>query len=207
MTASPAIDALLLSAGSSAHASASPAALLEAEKIRAAQAGDMRAFEWIVHQHEERLFTFCCRWLRCVQDAREVCQDTFVRAWQALPEFEGRARLSTWLYQIALNLCRDRAKARSTRQRDATVTLDAIDTPPPCPQHAPDMSAELQSELRKLHRGLALLPENLRLPLVLTALEGLSQEECAQVLRTSVRGVEGRVYRARQMLLQWWAKE
>ncbi len=210
MTASPPVDALLFTAGlggSAAQAGVeapSPALLLEKEKIHAAQAGDTRAFEWILQQHQERVFTFCCRWLRCTQDAHEICQDTFVRAWQALPEFEGRARLSTWLYQIALNLCRDRAKARSTRQRDATVDLDSIDTPPACPQQSPDTSAELQSELRKLHRGLGMLPENLRMPLVLTTLEGLSQEEAAQVLNTSVRAVEGRVYRARQALLEWW---
>lgn len=217
MTASPAIDALLFPAGAGAQAdaaacprtsSAAAAAVPveEAQTIRAAQAGDMRAFERIVHEHEERLFSFCCRWLRCTQDAREVCQDTFVRAWQALPEFEGRARLSTWLYQIALNLCRDRAKAKATRQREATIALEEVVQPPLCPAHAPDASAELRSELQKLHRGLAMLPEKLRLVLTLTALEGLSQEECAQILGTSVRGVEGRVYRARQMLLEWWGE-
>lgn len=205
MTASPAIDALL-HVGSTA-ALTERACTQEAEKVRAAQAGDMHAFEWIVREHEERLHGFCCRWLRCTQDAREVCQDAFVRAWQALPEFEGRAKLSTWLYQIALNLCRDKAKARATRQRDSTVALDDVETPPLCPQHGPDASAELKSEMLKLDRGLAVLPEKLRMVLMLTAIEGLSQEECAQVMGCSVRGVEGRVYRARQMLMEWWAAE
>lgn len=205
MTASPAIDALLAPARASTP-SARPSTL-EAEKVRAAQEGDMRAFEWIVRQHEERLFGFCCRWLRCTHDAREVCQDAFVRAWQALPEFEGRARLSTWLYQIALNLCRDRAKTRAARQRDNTLALEEVEDVPLCPQSTPDENAELQSELQKLHRGLAVLPEKLRMVLMLTAFEGLSHEECAEVLNCSVRGVEGRVYRARQMLLDWWNEE
>ncbi len=204
MTASPTIEALLATVGAPAT---TPPGTLEAEKIRAAQAGDMRAFEWIVRQHEERLFSFCCRWLRCAHDAREVCQDAFVRAWQALPEFEGRARLSTWLYQIALNLCRDRAKTRAARQRDSTVALDDVEQLPPCPNSGPDENAALQSELQKLHRGLAVLPEKLRVALVLTALEGLDHEECAEVLNCSARGVEGRVYRARQMLLNWWNEE
>lgn len=215
MTALPAIDALLFHAGPAAYAAATATArpeealadAAENRHLRAAQAGDMRAFEWIMRQHEERLLSFCSRWLRCTQDAREVCQDTFVRAWQALPEFEGRARLSTWLFQIALNLCRDRAKAKATRQRDATITLEEVAEPPLCPATAPDASAELRSELQKLHRGLAVLPEKLRLVLTLTALEGLSHEECAQVLGTSARGVEGRVYRARQMLMDWWSTE
>lgn len=179
---------------------------VEQQNIRAAQAGDMAAFEWIVQQHEERLFGFCCRWLRCAEDAREVCQDAFVRAWQALPEFEGRARLSTWLYQIALNLCRDRAKTRATRQRENTVALEEVITQPECPKQSPDRSAEWQSEMHKLERGLALLPEKLRAALMLTTMEGLSHEECALVLNCSLRGVEGRIYRARQMLLEWWEK-
>ncbi|MDZ4403205.1 RNA polymerase sigma factor [Prosthecobacter sp.] len=180
---------------------------MEQEKIRAAQAGDMAAFEWILREHEERLFGFCCRWLRCVEDAREVCQDAFVRAWQALPEFEGRSRLSTWLYQIALNLCRDRAKTRASRQRENTIALAEIEQPPLCPQHAPDTSAELKSELQKLDRGLAVLPEKLRAVLMLTTMEGMNHEECAQVLNCSTRSVEGRVYRARQMLMKWWDEE
>ena len=180
---------------------------VEQQKIRAAQEGDMRAFEWLVQQHEQRLFGFCCRWLYCVEDAREVCQDMFVRAWGALPEFEGRAKFSRWLYQIALNLCRDRLKSRSSRQREKTIALDDVEDSQPCPQSSPDSRAELNSDMQKLDRGLAMLPEKLRSVLILTAMEGLSYEECADVLSCSVRGVEGRVYRARQMLLQWWNED
>ena len=202
MTALPASLDLLIT-----EAEAATPEGVEQQKIRAAQAGDMAAFEWIVQQHEERLFCFCCRWLRCMEDAREVCQDAFVRAWQALPEFEGRAKLSTWLYQIALNLCRDRAKTRAARQRDSTIALEDVEQPPLCPQQTPSASAELNSEMQKLERGLAVLPEKLRDVLMLTTMEGLSHEECAQVLNCSTRGVEGRVYRARQMLLKWWDEE
>jgi RNA polymerase sigma-70 factor, ECF subfamily len=202
MTALPASLDLLIT-----EAEAAIPERLEQQKIRAAQAGDMAAFEWIVQQHEERLFGFCCRWLRCVEDAREVCQDAFLRAWQALPEFEGRAKLSTWLYQIALNLCRDRAKTRAARQRDSTIALEDVEQPPLCPQQTPSASAELNSEMQKLERGLAVLPEKLRAVLMLTTMEGLSHEECAQVMNCSTRGVEGRVYRARQMLLKWWDEE
>lgn len=201
MTALPASPDLLLAADSSSAEDA------EQLWLRAAQAGDVAAFEKIVRRHEERLLAFCGRWLRCAEDAREVCQDAFVRAWQALPEFEGRARLSTWLYQIALNLCRDRAKTQLTRQQESTLRLEEVTQTPLCPQPSPDTSAELQSDLQKLERGMAVLPEKLRAALMLTTMEGLSHEECAQVLGCSVRGVEGRVYRARQMLLDWWNEE
>jgi RNA polymerase sigma-70 factor (ECF subfamily) len=61
--------------------------------------------------------------------------------------------------------------------------------------------------MQKLERGLAVLPEKLRAALMLTTMEGLGHEECAEVLNCSVRGVEGRLYRARQMLLEWWNEE
>lgn len=202
MIASPASTDLLLPA---TDVSSSPD--IEQEKILAAQAGDTGAFEWLVRQHEARLLGFCRRWLRCEEDAREACQDAFVRAWQALPEFESRAKFSTWLYQIALNACRDRAKAKTTRQRDSTVTLDEMAEAPACPKLSPDTGAEWRGELDKLQRGLALLPEKLRAALILVTMEGLSQKECADVLGCSIRGVEGRVHRARQMLLEWWEEE
>ena len=202
MIASPASPDLLLT---SADVSSSPD--IEQEKILAAQAGDTVAFEWLVRQHEARLLGFCRRWLRCEEDAREACQDAFVRAWQALPEFESRAKFSTWLYQIGLNACRDRAKAKTTRQRESTVTLDEMPDAPACPKASPDTDAEWRGELDKLQRGLALLPEKPRAALILVTLEGLSQKECAEVLGCSIRGVEGRVHRARQMLLEWWEEE
>ena len=108
------------------------------------------------------------------------------------------------MYQIALNLCRDRAKSRASRQRENTTTINDLDQPLPCPQSAPDANAEWQSEMQKLERGLALLPEKLRTALMLSAMEGLRHEECAKVLNCSVRGTEGRIYRARQLLLRWW---
>jgi len=184
-----------------------PCESLEAKKTSAAQAGDMAAFEWIVQQYESRLMSFCFRWLRSEEDAREICQDAFIHAWRALPEFEGRSRLSSWLYRIAFNLCRDRAKTRASKQQAKTSSLDELDHIPACPQVSPDMSAEWTSEMEKLDRGLAYLPENLRSVLMLITLEGLSQIECAEVLNCSLRGVEGRLYRARQMLLEWWNTE
>jgi RNA polymerase sigma factor (sigma-70 family) len=200
MTALPASLDLLLTAP--AADSASPD--IEQEKIRAAQVGDMAAFEWIVREHEARVAGFCARWLRCAEDTREVCQDVFVRAWQALPEFECRARLSTWLYQIALNLCRDRARSRGTRQREHTTGLDDMEHAPACPKPCPGTRAELRGELDKLNRGLDALPEKERAALILVTIEGLSQRDCAEVLGCTVRGVEGRVHRARQELMRWW---
>jgi len=179
----------------------------ESRLIRRAQAGDTEAFRTLVELHEDMIFRVCLQWLALEEDAREACQDTFLKAWQALPAWQPRARLSTWLYKIALNQCRDRARSRNFRQRQATTSFDQLTATPACPQASPDLAAIRHDDMLKLQRGLAALPEASRELLILCAMEGLSYQEAAFVLQCSPRAIEGRLYRARQLLLAWWNKE
>jgi len=176
---------------------------LELELLRRAQRGERDAFRSIVELHQRRVHRFCFRYLRDEEDAREACQDTFVRAYRALGRFQPRARLSSWLMRIALNLCRDRAR----RRRERLLPLEACDESLCCPGASPDEAAIREAELAMLDRGLAALPEKHRSVLALVCLEGLSHRECAEVLKCSERAVEGRVYRARQRLAAWWRRQ
>lgn len=175
--------------------------------VQAAQTGSQEAFKQLVERHQSAIYDFCVRWLGNAEDAREVCQDTFVRAWEALPRFEKRARFSTWLYRIALNLCRDRFKSKAGRQSRATLFLEDGPGEWACSQPAPDEFASQSGDIEKLHRGIQALPEFLRSPLLLCCIEGLSHQECAHILKCSPRAVEGRIYRARRELLDWWNRE
>jgi RNA polymerase sigma-70 factor, ECF subfamily len=175
--------------------------------VQAAQSGSQEAFRQLVERHQDIIYDFCTRWLGNAEDAREVCQDTFVRAWEALPRFQKRARFSTWLYRIALNLCRDRYKSKAGRQNRATLSIEDTPREWACPQPLPDESASQSGDLEKLQRGIQALPESLRSPLLLCCIEGLSQQECAHILKCSSRAVEGRIYRARRALLDWWNRE
>lgn len=172
----------------------------ESAEIKAAQAGCDDAFRSLVEHHQARIQRVCFHYLGDEDDAREACQDTFVRAHRALSRFVPRARLSTWLHQIALNLCRDRL-----RRPRPTVPLEHQD--PTCGRAAPDEAAILDAELAKLDRGLAILPSRLRDVLVLSCLEGLSHSECAAILKCSERAIEGRLYRARSQLRGWWESD
>ncbi len=204
-SANPAIESLLVIPGdlTSKHQAGFPDTL-ECRLIRRAQAGDCAAFRSLVEAHQEMIHRLCVQWLQCEDDAREACQDTFLKAWQALPAWEPRGKLTTWLYQIALNQCRDRAKSKSFRQRRKTVSFSSLTTLPACPQPPPDLAAARTCDMEKLQRGLARLPEVSRLPLILCAIEGLSYQEAATVLSCSLRALEGRLYRARHLLLEWW---
>lgn len=172
---------------------------IEAAKIRAARAGDDDAFRFLVERHQQRVHRLCFHCLGNEEDAREACQDTFVRAYRALPRFAPRARLSTWLHRIALNLCRDRL-----RRRRHTMPIDGLEFP--CRSARPDEAVMGAADLAKLTRGLAALPPRLYQVIVLSTLEGLSHAECAAIMKCSTRAVEGRLYRARRLLAEWWKR-
>ena len=205
---SPGLDALLGSfTGDSAARPAAVPDTWESRLIRRAQEGDHAAFRSLVEAHQDMIHRVCQQWLSCGEDAREACQDTFLKAWQALPAWQAHARLSTWLYQIALNQCRDRAKSKAYRQRSATTDFDRLPAAPACPSASPDLAAIRADDMVKLQRGLAALPAASRELLVLCAMEGLSYQEAALILKCSTRAVEGRLYRARQLLLDWWSQK
>ena len=177
-----------------------------AEDLRlllSARDGCPESFRSLVERHQQRLYHFCYRYLRDEGDAKEVCQDTFVRAHGALSRFKPRAKVSTWLYQIALNLCRDRARV-GLRKRPSLHWESAELV---CAASTPAERAVLGADLAKLDRGLAELPAKSRAVLVLSCLDGLSHDECAEILKCSERAVEGRLYRARRQLMEWWERE
>ncbi|RYD66220.1 MAG: RNA polymerase sigma factor [Verrucomicrobiaceae bacterium] len=198
----------------SSHASALAAALpvlptpdgtAEDGLIEAARGGCSQSFRTLLERHQQRVYHFCFHHLRDAFDAREACQDTFIRAHGALRRYRRRAQFVTWLFQIALNLCRDRLRARPAARGRLIVPLD--DFEPRCQRATPDEASMRDTDLIKLERGLDSLPEKLREVLILSCLEGLSHGECAVILKCSERAIEGRLYRARQQLTAWWERE
>jgi RNA polymerase sigma factor (sigma-70 family) len=181
---------------------------VESVLVQRAASGETAAFRLLLERYQGDVYRCCLHWLGDREDAQEVCQDAFIKAWQALPDYEHRGRLRAWVLRIALNLCRDRVRSRSAGQSRLTISLEISEIEAVCIGLRPDDASIWRSDLEKLARGLAALPEGLRLPLVLCSIEGLSQEECAEVVGLSVRAVEGRIHRARKQVLEWWnAKE
>lgn len=175
----------------------------EAMLIKAAGDGDHEAFAELVSRYQDRIFQACVRLLKCRQEAEEACQDVFVRAFHALPRFRARAKFSTWLYQIALNRCRDSWKRSSQKLRQRSHSLnESHEFIPERPTHATAWNEEVQ----KLARGLESLSDKHREVLILIALEDLGHAECARILKCSERAVEGRLRRARKALARWWQK-
>lgn len=179
---------------------------VESAWVQRAAEGDAGAFRLLVERHQGDVYRCCWHWLGDREDAQEVCQDAFVKAWQALPDYEHRGRFRAWVLRIALNLCRDRVRSRGAGQARLTISLEISEVEMVCLGLQPDAASVWRGDLEKLERGLASLPESLRLPLVLCGVEGLCHEDCGEVLGLSARAVEGRIHRARKQLLTWWEK-
>lgn len=172
--------------------------------LAAATGGDEEAFVLLIERNEERIFRFCYQWLSDPEEAREATQDTFVRAYLALGRYRKKGRFSTWLFQIALNLCRDRYRSKAGRQRRATDSNNALTNDPTCLSPRPDESTSRSEEHERLHEAILALPESLRAVAILCGIEQLSHRQCAAILKCSERAVEGRYYRARQELAAWF---
>ena len=181
--------------------------------VQALTGGDESALTGLMDRYEQPIFHFIYRHVPNDADARELAQEVFVRLFFNVGKFKPDAKFSTWLYQIALNLCRDHVKSRRVRQAAQT---DSLTTQEDDHEHpAGDVAVEIRTpsdealareKLAALDDGMAALPHDLRTALVLTTLEQRSHQECATLLKTTPKAIETRVYRARKFLLEWMSK-
>jgi len=165
----------------------------ELSLIRAARAGDVGAFEEIFHLYRGRVYLLALRMLGRREDAEDVVQETFVRAWAGMRSFRGDSRLLTWLCAIASRLCID-----TLRQRGRNAALNADPLCDVAAASAPEAhSAELSQTLQD---ALARLCPAHRLLVVLCDIQGLTSAEAARVAGCSPLSVRVRLCRARRVL-------
>lgn len=170
----------------------------EARLLARARGGDEQAFGQLVEIHSDRVYRALRRFGLDADEAGEVAQEVFVRAWRGLDRFEGRSQLSTWLYRIAFN----EAQRRLSRRRPPPVETDP-DSPDPIsaipdnPDHEPDAQA-LEHELGEaVDAALSQLPPELRAAVILRDLEGLSTNEAAAAAGIRPAAFKSRLHRGR----------
>jgi RNA polymerase sigma-70 factor (ECF subfamily) len=174
------------------------------QALCAALAADVdQAFEGLVRHFQDRLFGFALRLTGRREDAEEVAQDAFVRAYRALKTYPAERRremaLKAWLYRIALNVARNRVR----RKRRVTISLDDDAGEAAASRHAhddpagrPDARFELKRQRADIASLVAGLPERYRAPLILRYVEGLKLEEVAGILKQPVGTTKSNVHRA-----------
>lgn len=162
--------------------------------------GDRAAFRVLVERYQGRVFGLALRVLRDEEQARDVVQDAFLKAYGSLDRFEGRSGFYTWLYRIAMNLCLDRKRReRGSRDlRDEEALLEAPADPEAVASPSPAVALE-RAELRaQLARAIASLPDEARRTLELREIDGLSYHEIAEALGVPKGTVMSRLHHARR---------
>lgn len=182
-------------------------ALSERELATLSIAGRQAAFAEIMRRHRQSIFRTVRACSGDADEALDLVQETFVAAHQALHRYDGDRSMRAWLSTIAINKCRDWGRKRTVRRflsfaipigMEAEAVADD--------RRAIDEVAGDRQELDRVTRAISRLPHNLKEPLVLRTIEGLSQAETAAVLSISEKAVETRLYRARAKLLEQFSR-
>jgi RNA polymerase sigma-70 factor (ECF subfamily) len=170
--------------------------------------GDADSFNELILRWERPIYALAYRTIGREEDARDVCQETFLRAFRALPGFRGQAKFSSWLYRIALNLCRDWLR----RERRAPVVQPPEDTDLMELAVAAEPSESIEDlvarrDLAKvIERAMALLPEEQRTAIVLKEYHGLTFQEIADLVGCPLSTVKTRLYQGLTVLRRELAK-
>ena len=165
--------------------------------IEQAQQGNTGAFEALVNQHAQLVYNLALRTVSNAQEAEDIAQEAFVRAWQALPNFRANAKFSTWLYRIVTNLCYNRLP----RLKQELLAVDPEDQ-----LELEDGETAVETQLlteeikAELQKAIDNLPESYRLLITLRHLQGMSYDEIATVTEMPLGSVKTGIFRARRQL-------
>jgi RNA polymerase sigma-70 factor (ECF subfamily) len=172
------------------------------ELVARSQEGDTESFNQLILRWERPIHALAYRVLGREEEARDVCQETFLRAYRALPAFKGQAKFSSWLYRIALNLCRDWIR----RQRRAPMLQMPEDIDPGDLMANPGPSESIEDLVARrelgavVARAMALLPDEQRTAIVLKEYHGLTFQEIADLQECPLSTVKTRLYQGLSVL-------
>ncbi|MED5371075.1 MAG: sigma-70 family RNA polymerase sigma factor [Myxococcota bacterium] len=181
----------------------------DAELVQRFKEGDRNAYSELVRRYQNRVFTLCLRYLRGDREvAEEVAQDVFMALFKALGEFRGDAKLSTWIYRVTINHCKNRSLYRKRRAHGRHESIDGIPEDDDKPQRqladesSPGSDASVHQREAKafLQEALDAMDEEQRQIIVLRDIEDLSYEEISELLDLPKGTVKSRLHRARAEL-------
>lgn len=160
--------------------------------VRRAQTGDVTAFESLYRAHSPAIFALCRRMVGDENEAKELLQDAFVRAWERLPSFRGESAIGTWLHRLAVNVVLNRF--RDDGRREYVALTDELAA-------SPGSAAARADDRIDLNAAIARLPAGARSVLVLHDIYGYSHEEIAEMTGIAAGTARAQLWRARRALL------
>src|SRR5579862_9334572 len=180
----------------------------EESLVKRARGGDLEAYDELVQRYQERIYATVYHMTSNHEDANDLAQESFIKAFQALKSFKGGSSFYTWLYRIAVNKTINFLKQRKNRIHMSLNDLDFN------AEHDPDLIALISDKTPRREAGLTELQEKLnealmklsephRLVVVLHDVQGLSHDEIAKVMNCNIGTVRSRLFYARQQLQAW----
>ncbi len=171
----------------------------EAELIRNSQSGDLTAFNSLVRAYQDQVYSICLRFLGSREAAEDAAQEAFISAFKAISHFRS-GNFRAWLLRIATNACYDELRRR--QRRPTTPLEEAFDVPAQNDPYTPEAYAQQRELAGHIQRGLATLPMDQRLAVILCDVQGYSYEEIAQITGSSLGTVKSRINRGRRRLAE-----
>ena len=167
-----------------------------ADVIRRAQAGDRDAFEIIYKEHSPRVYALCLRLSGGTRDeATELMQDVFIRAWRGLAKFRGDSAFSSWLHRLTVNGMLESRRSEARRTARVLFMDDPDESSAVTTNNSPDLQLDLE-------RAIAALPDGARMAVVLDEIEGYQHGEIALQLGVAEGTVKAQLHRARKLLIE-----
>jgi RNA polymerase sigma-70 factor (ECF subfamily) len=181
---------------------------IDIQLVRAVQAGDMTAFDGLVHRHKDRLFNLVYRFLGDYQEADECAQEIFIKVFKSIKTFRFESTFSTWLFRIAVNTCKNRIKSSGYRWKKRTVSIENPEGPNSgnpfleFANNAPTPMATLEKKERwmRIQKAVNALPEEQNRVVVLRDIQGLSYQEISDITGLNLGTVKSKLARARLAL-------
>lgn len=176
----------------------------EKDLIDKARNGDQDAFGQLVLTHQNRVYTLCVHMVTDREEAADLAQEAFLKAWRNLSSFQGESSFATWMHRLTTNICLDYLRKQARRQNiSVAVSLDDEESTWSEPaDHTQDPQRALEQEERKaaLSRALGQLPEHHRRMLLMREVSGMSYQEIADAMDADLGTIKSRIHRAREHL-------
>ncbi len=177
---------------------------VDQELVRRVQNGDKKAFDLLVLRYQHKIIQLISRYIKDSGEAQDIAQESFIKAYRALPRFRGDSAFYTWLYRIAINTAKNHLVARSRRPSDNEIDIqdaEQFEGADRLKEHATPEHLLLSDEIATtISLAIEELPEELRTAISLREFEGLSYEEIAQTMVCPVGTVRSRIFRAREAI-------
>ena len=179
---------------------------LDQALVERAQKGDKRAFELLVSKYQRKLGRLLSRMVRDAAEVEDITQETFIKAYRALPGFRGESAFYTWLYRIGVNTAKNYLVGRKRQATSSDVLAEDAEN-----YEEGDMlrdvatpDAELQTKqiAQAVNSAVEALPDELRVAITLREIEGMSYEEIAQMMDCPIGTVRSRIFRAREAIAE-----